>query len=127
MCVSTGYRFPDFDRRAAQVLNPAEVSSRPKGRAVPLEEVLMIELLYRIFRRRTSWRRKTVKHRQLYVRSRPFGPCKSLILSDAAQKLQELIRRGSPKDLAAAQELMKIMAGAVCPNPGIFVWHGARG
>jgi hypothetical protein len=29
------------------------------------------------------------------------------------QKLQELIRRGTPKDLAAAQELMKIMSGAV--------------
>ncbi|KAF8342818.1 uncharacterized protein EI90DRAFT_2902548 [Cantharellus anzutake] len=29
-----------------------------------------------------------------------------------AAKLQELIRRGAPKDLAAAQELMKIMAGA---------------
>ncbi|BGP27297.1 VHS domain containing protein [Rhodotorula toruloides] len=29
-----------------------------------------------------------------------------------AAKLQELIRRGTPKDLAAAQELMKIMAGA---------------
>lgn len=29
------------------------------------------------------------------------------------QKLQELIRRGTPKDLAAAQELMKVMAGAV--------------
>jgi ADP-ribosylation factor-binding protein GGA len=31
------------------------------------------------------------------------------------QKLQELLRRGTPKDLAAAQELMKILAGAVCP------------
>ena len=30
-----------------------------------------------------------------------------------AQKLQELIRRGSPRDLAAAQELMKALAGAV--------------
>jgi len=30
-----------------------------------------------------------------------------------AAKLQELIRRGGPKDLMAAQELMKIMAGAV--------------
>ncbi|GJJ15560.1 hypothetical protein Clacol_009838 [Clathrus columnatus] len=29
-----------------------------------------------------------------------------------AAKLQELIRRGTPRDLAAAQELMKIMAGA---------------
>ncbi|KAL7009585.1 ARF-binding protein [Cystobasidiomycetes sp. EMM_F5] len=29
-----------------------------------------------------------------------------------AAKLQELIRRGTPKDLAAAQELMKVMAGA---------------
>ncbi|SCV69472.1 BQ2448_2492 [Microbotryum intermedium] len=29
-----------------------------------------------------------------------------------AAKLQELIRRGTPKDLAAAQELMKIMSGA---------------
>lgn len=27
--------------------------------------------------------------------------------------MQELIRRGTPKDLAAAQELMKIMSGAV--------------
>lgn len=31
------------------------------------------------------------------------------------QKLQELIRRGTPKDLAAAQELMKVMSGAVRP------------
>lgn len=29
-----------------------------------------------------------------------------------AAKLQELIRRGTPKDLAAAQELMKVMSGA---------------
>ncbi|KAF8519752.1 VHS domain-containing protein [Hysterangium stoloniferum] len=29
-----------------------------------------------------------------------------------AAKLQELIRRGTPRDLAAAQELMKVMAGA---------------
>ena len=29
------------------------------------------------------------------------------------QKLQELIRRGTPRDLAAAQELMKALAGAV--------------
>lgn len=29
-----------------------------------------------------------------------------------AAKLQELIRRGTPKDLAAAQQLMKIMSGA---------------
>jgi len=28
-------------------------------------------------------------------------------------KLQELIRRGNPRDLAAAQELMKYLAGAV--------------
>ena len=27
-------------------------------------------------------------------------------------KLQELIRRGTPRDLAAAQELMKVLAGA---------------
>ena len=31
---------------------------------------------------------------------------------DDSQKLQELIRRGTPKDLAAAQQLMKIMSGA---------------
>lgn len=30
----------------------------------------------------------------------------------ATQKLQELIRRGTPRDLAAAQELMKQLAGA---------------
>ncbi|KAH9444992.1 hypothetical protein Pst134EB_025243 [Puccinia striiformis f. sp. tritici] len=66
-----GYRFPDVDRRAAQVLNE---SDRLKS-AEELEEE-----------------------------------------DRAAQsaKLQELIRRGTPKDLAAAQELMKIMAGAVC-------------
>lgn len=29
------------------------------------------------------------------------------------QKLQELIRRGTPRDLQAAQELMKTLAGAV--------------
>ncbi|KAA1085557.1 hypothetical protein PGT21_011098 [Puccinia graminis f. sp. tritici] len=64
-----GYRFPDVDRRAAQVLNE---SDRLKS-AEELEEE-----------------------------------------DRAAQsaKLQELIRRGTPKDLAAAQELMKIMAGA---------------
>ena len=28
------------------------------------------------------------------------------------QKLQELIRRGTPRDLALAQDLMKILAGA---------------
>lgn len=37
------------------------------------------------------------------------------------QKLQELIRRGTPKDLAAAQELMKIMSGAV--SWLLFVFH----
>lgn len=31
----------------------------------------------------------------------------------SCQKLQELIRRGSPRDLAAAQELMKYLSGAV--------------
>ncbi|EGG00811.1 uncharacterized protein MELLADRAFT_50288 [Melampsora larici-populina 98AG31] len=64
-----GYRFPDLDRRAAQVLNE---SDRLKS-AEELEEE-----------------------------------------DRAAQsaKLQELIRRGTPKDLAAAQELMKIMSGA---------------
>ncbi|MBW0491512.1 hypothetical protein O181_031227 [Austropuccinia psidii MF-1] len=64
-----GYRFPEIDRRAAQVLNE---SDRLKS-AEELEEE-----------------------------------------DRAAQsaKLQELIRRGTPKDLAAAQELMKIMAGA---------------
>lgn len=64
-----GYRFPDVDRRAAQVLNE---SDRLKS-AEELEEE-----------------------------------------DRAAQsaKLQELIRRGTPRDLAAAQELMKIMAGA---------------
>jgi hypothetical protein len=30
----------------------------------------------------------------------------------SAQKLQELIRRGTPRDLALAQDLMKILAGA---------------
>ncbi|GAA5865922.1 hypothetical protein JCM1840_006302 [Sporobolomyces johnsonii] len=64
-----GYRFPDFDRRAASVLNPTENLQTPDE----LEEE-----------------------------------------DRAAQaaKLQELIRRGTPKDLAAAQELMKVMAGA---------------
>ncbi|KAG0144886.1 hypothetical protein CROQUDRAFT_46614 [Cronartium quercuum f. sp. fusiforme G11] len=64
-----GYRFPDLDRRAAQVMNE---SDRLKS-AEELEEE-----------------------------------------DRAAQsaKLQELIRRGTPKDLAAAQELMKIMSGA---------------
>ncbi|KAI8445075.1 VHS domain-containing protein [Phakopsora pachyrhizi] len=64
-----GYRFPEVDRRAAQVLNE---SDRLKS-AEELEEE-----------------------------------------DRAAQsaKLQELIRRGTPKDLAAAQELMKIMSGA---------------
>ncbi|KAI5478651.1 VHS domain containing protein [Pseudohyphozyma bogoriensis] len=64
-----GYRFPDFDRRAASVLNPTENLQTPDE----LEEE-----------------------------------------DRAAQaaKLQELIRRGTPKDLAAAQELMKVMSGA---------------
>jgi hypothetical protein len=31
-----------------------------------------------------------------------------------AQKLQELLRRGTPADLAAANDLMKVMAGYVC-------------
>ncbi|GAA6023385.1 hypothetical protein JCM11491_006454 [Sporobolomyces phaffii] len=64
-----GYRFPDFDRRQASVLNPTENLQTPDE----LEEE-----------------------------------------DRAAQaaKLQELIRRGTPKDLAAAQELMKVMAGA---------------
>ncbi|GAA5984751.1 hypothetical protein JCM10908_003485 [Rhodotorula pacifica] len=64
-----GYRFPDFDRRAVQVLNPTENLQTPDE----LEE----------------------EDREAQ-----------------AAKLQELIRRGTPKDLAAAQELMKIMAGA---------------
>ncbi|GAA5980173.1 hypothetical protein JCM11641_006938 [Rhodosporidiobolus odoratus] len=64
-----GYRFPDFDRRSASVLNPTESLQTPDE----LEEE-----------------------------------------DRAAQsaKLQELIRRGTPKDLAAAQELMKSLAGA---------------
>lgn len=64
-----GYRFPDYDKRAASVLNPTDNLQTPDE----LEEE-----------------------------------------DRAAQaaKLQELIRRGTPKDLAAAQELMKVMAGA---------------
>ncbi|KAL8278964.1 hypothetical protein RQP46_008633 [Phenoliferia psychrophenolica] len=67
--VSEGYRFPDYDKRAASVLNPADNLQTPDE----LEEE-----------------------------------------DRAAQaaKLQELIRRGTPKDLAAAQELMKVMSGA---------------
>lgn len=33
------------------------------------------------------------------------------------QKLQELIRRGTPRDLVAAQELMKDLSGSVRPLP----------
>ena len=36
------------------------------------------------------------------------------------QKLQELIRRGTPKDLLAAQELMKDLSGAVRPTASIL-------
>ncbi|KAK9895112.1 VHS-domain-containing protein [Cystobasidium minutum MCA 4210] len=64
-----GYRFRDFDRRVAAVLN---TSDNLKS-AEELEE----------------------EDREAQ-----------------AAKLQELIRRGTPKDLAAAQELMKIMSGA---------------
>ncbi|BGP19650.1 hypothetical protein JCM10213_000107 [Rhodosporidiobolus nylandii] len=64
-----GYRFPDFDRRAASVLNPSENLQTPDE----LEE----------------------EDREAQ-----------------SAKLQELIRRGTPKDLAAAQELMKSLAGA---------------
>ncbi|GAA5855408.1 hypothetical protein JCM9279_006473 [Rhodotorula babjevae] len=64
-----GYRFPNVDRRAAQVLNPTENLQTP-------------------------------------------GELEEEDREAQAAKLQELIRRGSPKDLAAAQELMKIMAGA---------------
>ncbi|GAA5826769.1 hypothetical protein JCM11251_002888 [Rhodosporidiobolus azoricus] len=64
-----GYRFPDFDRRAASVLNPSENLQT----ADELEE----------------------EDREAQ-----------------SAKLQELIRRGTPKDLAAAQELMKSLAGA---------------
>lgn len=39
--------------------------------------------------------------------------CDGISRELATQKLQELIRRGTPKDLAAAQELMKVMSGAV--------------
>lgn len=51
----------------------------------------------------------------------PKPPCVPLLwsapdsLTRGPQKLQELIRRGTPKDLAAAQELMKVMSGAVRP------------
>ncbi|KAK4057491.1 ARF-binding protein [Microbotryomycetes sp. JL221] len=58
-----GYRFPDFDKRAASSLQtPEELEEEDRAAQ--------------------------------------------------AAKLQELIRRGTPKDLAAAQELMKIMSGA---------------
>jgi hypothetical protein len=40
-------------------------------------------------------------------------------------KLQELIRRGTPRDLAQAQELMKIMSGAQ-PAPDNFSSHTAK-
>jgi hypothetical protein len=57
-----------------------------------------------------SWRRRTGRRKQRYI-SCPFF--KRLHSYRDLQKLQELIRRGTPKDLAAAQELMKIMSGAV--------------
>jgi len=40
-----------------------------------------------------------------------------------SQKLQELIRRGSPRDLAAAQELMKALAGAVSAFVSMCLRH----
>jgi hypothetical protein len=42
-----------------------------------------------------------------------MGLATNAALKSFSQKLQELIRRGTPKDLAAAQELMKVMSGAV--------------
>ncbi|KAJ9117711.1 hypothetical protein QFC24_006425 [Naganishia onofrii] len=40
-------------------------------------------------------------------------PIPETLISFAQQKLQELIRRGTPRDLAQAQELMKELSGAV--------------
>lgn len=36
-----------------------------------------------------------------------------IVTNLSRQKLQELIRRGTPRDLQAAQELMKTLSGAV--------------
>jgi 5-methylcytosine-specific restriction endonuclease McrBC regulatory subunit McrC len=47
------------------------------------------------------------------VSSHPTLLSDSLLTYHLMQKLQELIRRGTPRDLAQAQELMKELSGAV--------------
>ncbi|KAG0657851.1 hypothetical protein C6P46_006213 [Rhodotorula mucilaginosa] len=91
-----GYRFPDFDRRAVQVLNPTENLQTPDELEEEDREAQAAASLLSCVR--------NIDLTRLRLTS-----CTS---SKTAQKLQELIRRGTPKDLAAAQELMKIMAGA---------------
>ncbi|SCZ97205.1 BZ3500_MvSof-1268-A1-R1_Chr4-2g07059 [Microbotryum saponariae] len=87
-----GYRFPDFDKRAHSVLNPSEVRSTWSG--VDSAERVLI-LAYRFGQTLQTPDELEEEDR-----------------AAQAAKLQELIRRGTPKDLAAAQELMKIMSGA---------------
>lgn len=61
---------------------------------------------------------KIERHRKRYVSPNPSSSKVSQTqYADLVQKLQELIRRGTPRDLAAAQELMKTLAGAVSQSP----------
>lgn len=82
-----GYRFPNIDSRVAAVLNPSNVRALFRhfacfDAADPLQNLKTPDELEEEDREAQS------------------------------AKLQELIRRGRPQDLAQAQELMKVLSGA---------------
>lgn len=106
----TGYRFPDFDKRAANVLNPSEVRGGGSVTNMPLSLTLELAVTEPANGRRARRGGPGSAGSSAYLLCEWRIPHADTALS---QKLQELIRRGTPKDLAAAQELMKIMAGAV--------------
>ena len=89
---SSGYRFPNVDSRAASVMSADSVSI---ARVWDKSNVLF-------------------SNRALTLQYSLQSPEELEEEDRAAQgaKLQELIRRGTPRDLAQAQELMKVMSGA---------------
>lgn len=95
-----GYRFKSFDAtRALASANPTENLKSPEE----LEEE------DREAKSAVSGGSNTIDNFLLIFPTLTTPPS----LPAPPQKLQELIRRGTPKDLALAQELMKDLSGAV--------------
>lgn len=90
-----GYAFPEVRREDAAVLNPSDVSCRPRAQ-IPAMVKYPVSL--------------TGSRSQFQNLKSPEEMEEEEKEAQSA-KLQELIRRGSPHDLQEANRLMKVMAG----------------